>query len=132
MAAKAVGIVLDDVSVEVVNDFYWDRMLDDDGTGHLGKATIRILIESEASSAEIERVKEIAIDAWAVGQALMNKTAVSPNLMINGDNWDNYHKGPGTSESDESYDGDLKLSSVTPEIKYPEYAELWDVRFMST
>ena len=127
MAARAVGIVLDDVSVEVVNDFYWDRMLDDDGTGHLGKTTVRILIESEATTAEIERVKEIAMDAWSVGQALMNKTAVTPNLMINGDNWDNYHKSPGTSESDESYDGDLKLSSVTPEVKYPEYAELWDV-----
>jgi uncharacterized OsmC-like protein len=128
MAAKAIGVVLDDVAVEVVNDFYWDRMMDDDGTGHLGKSAVRILIESQATSAEIERVKEIAINSWAVGQALMNKTAVTPNLMINGDNWDNYHKGPGTSESDESYDGDLKLSSITPDIKYPEYAELWDVK----
>jgi uncharacterized OsmC-like protein len=127
MAAAVTGVILDDVKVEVVNDFYWDRMMDDDGTGHLGKSTVRILIESDASTAEIERVKEIAMDAWAVGQALMNKTAVTPNLMINGDNWDNYHVGPGTSDSDVSYDGDLNLSSVTPEVKYPEYAELWDV-----
>lgn len=127
MAARAVGVVLEEVTVEVVNDFNWDRMLDDDGTGHLAKTTVRIIIESEATAAEIERVKEIAVNAWAAGQALMNKTAVSTNLMINGDNWDNYHVRPGTSESDESYDGDLKLSSVTPEIKYPKYAELRDV-----
>ncbi|MEA1989209.1 MAG: OsmC family protein [Pseudomonadota bacterium] len=126
MAARAVGVVLDDVTVEVVNDFNWDRMMDDDGTGHLAKTAVSILVESEGTAAEIKRVKEIAIDAWAAGQALMNKTAVSTNLMINGDNWDNYHVGSGTSESDESYDGDLKLSSVTPEIKYPKYAELWD------
>jgi uncharacterized OsmC-like protein len=127
MAAKAVGVALDDVSVEVVNDFHWDRMMDDAGTGHLTKTTVRILIESNASIAEIESVKKIAIDAWSVGQALMSKIPVSPNLIVNGDNWDNYHVGPGTSESDESYDGDLKLSSVTQEIMYPEYAELWDV-----
>jgi len=127
MAARAVGVVLDNVTVEVVNDFNWDRMIDDDGTGHLAKTTVKIIIESEATTAEVKRVKKIAIDAWAAGQALMNKTAVSTNLIINGDNWDNYHVGPGTSESDESYDGDRKLSSVTPEIKYPKYAELWDV-----
>jgi uncharacterized OsmC-like protein len=127
MAAKAVGVVLNDVTVEVVNDFNWVRMMDDDGTGHLAKSTVRILIESDASTAAIENVKKIAIDAWAVGQALMNKTPVTPKLIVNGDSWDNYHVGPATSESDESYDGDLKLSSVTPEIMYPEYAELWDV-----
>lgn len=125
-AANVVGIILDDVTVEVVNDFHWDRMMDDDGIGNLDKSTVRILIESDAATSEIERVKEIAIDAWAVGQALMNKTAVTPNLIINGDSWDNYHVGPGTSESEVSYDGDLKLSSVTPEIKYPEYAQLWE------
>ncbi len=125
MAARAEGIVLDNVSVEVVNDFYWDRMMDDDGTGHLGKSTVRILIESDATDAEIQRVKEIAIDAWAVGQALMNKTAVTPNLMVNGQNWDNYKASPGTSETDESYDGDVKMSSVTPEIMYPSQIELW-------
>ena len=124
MAARAEGVVLDNVKVEVVNDFYWDRMLEDDGTGHLGKSTVRVLIESEATEAEIQRIEEIAIDAWAVGQALMNRTAVSPNLMINGQNWDNYKLSPGTSETHESWDGDVKLSSVTPEILYPTQIEL--------
>jgi len=126
MAAKAVGVVLEDVTVEVVNNFNWDRMMDDDGTGHLAKTAVKIIIKSEATAAEIKRIKKIAVNAWAAGQALINKTAVTTNLIINGDNWDNYHEKPGTSESDESYDGDRKLSSVTPEIKYPKYAELWD------
>jgi uncharacterized OsmC-like protein len=126
MAADAVGIVLNDVTVEVVNDFHWDRMMDDDGTGHLGKSTVRILIASNASTDEIEAVKESAMNAWAAGQALMNKTPVVTNLIINGENWDHYHVGPGISESEKSYDGDLQLSSVTQEIKYPEYAELWN------
>jgi uncharacterized OsmC-like protein len=127
MAARAEGVVLDKVSVEVVNDFYWDRMMEEDGTGHLGLSTVRILVESDAAEAEIQRIKEIAIDAWAVGQALMNKTPVSPNLMVNGQNWDNYKVSHGTSETDESYDGDVKLSSVTPVIEYPSHIELMEV-----
>jgi uncharacterized OsmC-like protein len=127
MAAKVVGVVLDDVTVEVVNDFHWERMMDNDGTGHLAKTTVRIIIKSDASTAAIENVKKIAIEAWSVGQALMNKTPVTTNLIVNGNSWDNYHVGPGTSKSDKSYDGKLKLSSVTPKIMYPEYAELSDI-----
>lgn len=126
MAAKAIGITLDKVSVEVVNDFHWDKMLDSDGTGHLGKTSVRILIESSASIAEIERVKQIAIDAWAAGQALMNKTPVTPTLIVNGENWSHYKASPGTTESVESYDGELKLSSVTPTVKLPSHIKLWE------
>lgn len=78
MAAKAIGITLDKVSVEVVNDFHWDRMLDS--------------------------------DAWAAGQALINKTPVTPTLIVNGENWSHYKASPGTTESVESYDGELNLA----------------------
>ena len=124
MAAELEGVVLDDVTVEVRNDFRWDDMMADDGTGHLDLTTVNIIIESDASEVTIESIKETAIEAWAVGEALMNETAVVPNLMINGDDWDLYYSTPGTSNSDESYDGDMKLSFVTDVPRVPAYLEL--------
>jgi uncharacterized OsmC-like protein len=126
MAAEAWGVVLDDVTVEVINDFHWEDMMEDDGTGHLGLSTVNIIIKSDESEEVIERIKETAINGWAAGQALMNETEVVPNLVINGDNWNLYNATPGTSPNEVSYDGDVLMSSVTEEVVYPEYTELWE------
>jgi len=124
MIAEQEDVVLDNVIVEVLNDFYWDDMMASDGTGHLGLTTVNIIIESEASDEVIQKIKEEAIDAWAAGEALRNETEVVPNLVVNGDNWENYYAMPGTSKSDQSYDGDMKLSSITDVPKTPKYLEL--------
>jgi len=126
MAAEVEGVELDDVRVEVINDFHWENMMDDDGTGHLGLSTVNIVIESDASDEVIEGIKESAINGWAAGQALMNETKVIPNLVINGDHWNLYNASPGTSLSEVSYDGDVLMSSVTEEVMYPDYTELWE------
>ena len=125
MAAEVEGVSLDDVKVEVLNDFYWDEMMEADGTGHLGLSSVNIVIESDLPDEVIERIKEIAINGWASGQALMNETKVVPNLIAGRDNWDIYNAEPGTSKNEISYDDDVLMSSVTKEIQYPEYAELW-------
>lgn len=126
MAAEVEGIVLDDVTVEVINDFHWEEMMADDGSGHLGLSTVNIIIESDASDEVIERIKETAINGWAAGQALMNETVVIPNLVTKGDNWSIYNATPGTSLSEISYDGDVLMSSVTEDIMYPQYTDLWE------
>jgi len=124
MAAELQGIELDYIAVEVLNDFRWNDMMAEDGTGHLDLSTINIIIEGDATEEEIEGIKEIALNAWAVGQALVNETEVITHLEANGDDWDVYNAKPGTSKSDESYDGELKVSSVTEEPRMPEYLEL--------
>jgi len=124
MVAKLENIVLDNVTVEVLNDFHWDNMMTADGTGHLDLTTINIIIESNASDKVIQKIKKQAINAWAVGEALRNKTEIVPNLIINGNNWENYYATPGTSKSDESYDGNMKLSSITDVPRIPKYLEL--------
>jgi uncharacterized OsmC-like protein len=126
MAAQWEGIVLDDVKVEVVNDFYWDEMMADDGNGNLGLSSVNIIIESDAPDEVIESIKERAINGWASGQALMNEITVIPNLITDGDNWESYKAVPGTSSSEVSYDGDVIMSSVTDEIQYPQYTDLWE------
>lgn len=126
IAAEVVGVALDDVTVEVVNDFYWDEMMADDGTGHLGLCSVNIIIESDAEDDVIENIKEIALNGWATGEALMGKTAVVPNLIVNGDVWNIYNATPGDSLNEVSYDGDVLMSSVTEAILYPEYTALWE------
>jgi uncharacterized OsmC-like protein len=122
--ANLEGVVLDNITVEVSNDFRWDDMMAADGTGHLDLTTINIIIESDASDAVIEKIKEEALNAWAVGEALRTKTTVIPHLVINGDDWDTYYAKPGTALSDVSYSGDMKLSSISDAPREPEYLEL--------
>lgn len=122
--ANLEGVVLDNITVEVSNDFRWDDMMAADGTGHLDLTTINIIIESDASDAVIEKIKDEALNAWAVGEALRTKTTVIPHLVINGDYWDNYYATPGTAKSDVSYSGDMKLSSISDAPREPEYLEL--------
>ncbi|MDY0234771.1 MAG: OsmC family protein [Gudongella sp.] len=123
MAAELEGVELDHIAVEVLNEFRWYDMMASDGNGNLELSTVNIIIESDASEEVIQRIKETAINAWSAGNALKNKTEVIPNLIINGDNWEIYNAKPGTSKSEVSYDGDIKLSSVTDVPKMPEYLE---------
>lgn len=124
MAAELEGVVLDHVTVEVLNNFRWDDMMAIDGNGNLDVSSVNIIIESDASNEAIQGVEDIAMNAWAVGNALMNETKVVTNLRTNGDDWDIYNAKAGTSKSDVSYDGDMKLSSVTELPRMPEYLEL--------
>lgn len=126
MVAELEGVDLENVTVEVCNNFRWDKMLEADGTGHLDLCDVNIIIESDLPETTIESIKETALNAWAVGEALMNKTAVEPNLLINEDDWNYYGATPGTSKSDESFDGDVRLSYVNDVAKFPEHVELFE------
>ena len=123
-AAEVQGVELDDVKVEVMNTFRWNEMISDDGTGHLDVTTTNIIIESDASEEEVQSVIDMAINAWAAGEALRNETVIEPALIVNGENWDIYGAAPGTSPSEVSVVGDLTMSRVTDEPRYPEYIEL--------
>lgn len=123
-AAEVKDVVLDDVRVEVHNTFYWDEMMSAEGKGYLGVTTTDIIIESSESAAVIEDIKEIALNAWTAGEALANKTEVIPELVVNGDVWDNFRAAPGTTDSDESYVGGYQMSKITEEIVVPTYVEL--------
>lgn len=123
-AAEVKGVELDNVTVEVMNTFYWVDMSSEEGQGNLGVSTTNIMIESDASEALIQEITEMALNSWAAGQGLMNEVVVEPHLIVNGNSFEVYNATPGTSNSEVSYDGDVQLSSVTEEPVYPEYIEL--------
>jgi uncharacterized OsmC-like protein len=123
-AASVQNVVLDSIKVEVLNTFRWDEMLSEDGSGHLDVTTTNIIIESNASQEDVQKVIDIAINSWSAGEALRNETTIEPTLVINGDNWKEYRSKPGTSLSDVSVVDGLKMSSVTEVPRVPETIDL--------
>lgn len=123
-AAEVLEVELDYVCVEVTNDFRWDDMLADDGTGHLDISSVNIIIESDLSEKTISEIKEMALASWAVGEALANATSIEPELVVNGDNWDEFRAIPGTTNSDVSMVGNLQMSQISDPVAYPTYTEL--------
>lgn len=121
--AEVKGIELDNVKVEVLNKFRWNDMMSTNGAGFLDYTTTNIMIESDASQEIIHEIKELAMKAWTVGEALKNETVIKPTLVINGDNWNRYQSSPGTVLTDESFDGNFRLSSITDTPKKPYYLE---------
>jgi hypothetical protein len=99
-------------------------MMSEEGKDFLDVTTTDILIESNESEALVGEIVEMALNAWTAGEALANKTEVIPELVVNGDCWDNYRALPGTANSDESYVDDYQTSKITEEVVLPTYIEL--------
>lgn len=122
-AAEFKGLVLDNIKVEVLNKFRWNEMLSAEGAGFLDVTTTNIIIESRASKELIQEIKEMALNSWTAGEALRNETVIEPSLIVNKDDFGNYHATPGTTLSENSFVDDMKLSSVTDVPKKPRYLE---------
>ncbi len=123
-AAEVKGVELENVKVEVLNNFRWDDMMSDDGAGFLDLSSTNIIIESSASEEVIQEIKEIALNSWTAGEALRNETVIEPALVVNGNNWEEYRSIPGTANSDESFVGEFRVSHITDVPREPEYLEL--------
>jgi uncharacterized OsmC-like protein len=125
-AAEVKGVELDNVKVEVLNTFRWDDMMAANGAGFLDVSTTNIIIESSASIEVIQEIKEMALKSWTAGEALRNETVIKPTLVVNKNNFQNYHATPGTTLSENSVVDGLALSSITAVPKKPQYLELAD------
>lgn len=122
-AAEVKGVELDSVKVEVLNNFYWEDMMSAEGAGFLGQTNTNIIIESSESEEVIQEIKEMAINSWTAGEALANETIIEPSLLVNGDDRELYRSAPGTSLSDESFEGDLRISYITEGPKESDYLD---------
>ena len=123
-AAKEKDVSLNNIKVEVLNKFRWNKMSSSNGAGFLDVTTTNIIIDSDVSQAKVQDVINLALQAWTAGNALKNETVIEPHLVINGNNFDTYKATPGTSASEISYDADFLLTSVTGSATLPEFLEL--------
>jgi len=82
------------------------------------QSSLNILIKSDESSDKINEMKKLALQAWAVGEGLANKTTIDAKILINADDWAGLQPSGGRVGSPVSMDNGFKISDVTSDIKF--------------
>lgn len=80
---------------------------------------------------KVEPKKTLALRFWVAGDGLANMTEIEPELVINGEHWDNKGSLNGSVASDVSIDSQLILTSKTTALE-PETLELGEDVGMSS
>ncbi|MBD1262056.1 OsmC family protein [Maribacter polysiphoniae] len=120
-AAEVKGVELDNVKVEILNKFRWNEMMSPEGAGFLDVTTTNIIIKSKVSKELIGEIKKMALNSWTAGEAIRNETVIEPTLIVNNNDFEDYHATSGTTLSEISIVDGLKLSSITKVSIKPEY-----------
>jgi uncharacterized OsmC-like protein len=107
---------VEDVKVESKIFFRWSDPMTDKWSGFTDKVVSNILIKSSESPEKIKELKERALKAWAVGEALENKTTIDVGILVNADDWAGLQARPGRVETPVSIDNGLTITNVTPDL----------------
>ena len=107
---------VEDVKVESKIFFRWSDAMSDNWSGYTDKVTSNILITSNESPEKIKELKEKALQAWAVGEGLAQKTTIDVGILINADDWAGLEARPGKVESPISVDNGRTITNVTPDL----------------
>lgn len=114
---QILDLVVEDIKVEGKVFFRWDQPFSDNWTGFTDKVITNILIKSSETPEKIKELKELAVKAWAVGEALKNKTKVDAEIILNGEYWKNNGASFGKIGSSIAKEDGFTLLKVTDEIK---------------
>lgn len=107
---------VDDVKVESRIIFRWADTMTDTWSGYTDKVTTNIIITSNESPKKIRALKDLAINAWAVGEGLAHKTTIDAAVVINADSWAGLTPRAGKVETPISMDKGFKLTDVTSDL----------------
>jgi len=108
---------IEDVKVETEFFFRWSDIMTDNWSGYTDKVVTNIIIKSNESPEKIKELKKMAINAWSVGEALANTTAIDAANVINGDNWEGQEASPGIVSSPVSNDNGRIITNTTPALQ---------------
>jgi uncharacterized OsmC-like protein len=107
---------VEDVKVESKIFFRWSDAMSDNWSGYTDKVISNILITSNEPPEKIKELKEKALQAWAVGEGLAQKTTIDVDILINADDWAGLEARPGKVESPISVDNGRTITNVTPDL----------------
>lgn len=107
---------VEEVKIESKIFFRWSDPMTNNWTGYTDKVVSNILIKSTESPEKIKELKEKALQAWAVGEGLANKTAIDVGIFINTDDWAGLQPAPGKVPSPISMDNGRTITNVTPDL----------------
>lgn len=107
---------VENVKVESKIFFRWADPMSEKWSGFTDKVISNILIKSGESPEKIKALKEKALNAWAVGEGLANKTTIDVGILINADDWAGLEARPGKVESPISVDNGRTITNVTADL----------------
>ena len=120
---EILNLDIDSLKVEAQVFFRFHAPMSTQWAGFTDKVIANILIESTESSEKIAALKTLALRSWVAGDGLANATDIEPELVINGEHWDNRGSTNGSVPNDVSLDNDLTLTAKAAALK-PDTLEL--------
>ena len=114
---QIMGLEVEDVKVETEFFFRWNDIMTDNWAGFTDKVVTNIIIKSDESPEKIKALKEMAIRAWSIGEALANTTKIDAANVINGDEWDGQAAQPGQVSSPVSTNNGRTITNTTPALQ---------------
>lgn len=115
-AIDVMGLDVEDVKVESKIIFSWADTMTSKWSGYTDKVTSNIIVKSNESPEKIKALKEMALKAWAVGEALANKTTIDAATVVNADNWSGMTPAMGSVPSPISMDNGFKITDIVPDL----------------
>lgn len=117
-AIVVLGLDVEDVKVESKIFFRWSDTMSAKWSGYTDKVISNILIKSNEPTEKIQAVKKLALQSWAVGEGLANKTTIDAKILVNTDDWAGLRPSAGKIGSPVSIDNDFKITDVADDIKF--------------
>lgn len=114
---QVMDLDVEEVKVESKIFFRWNDTMTADWSGYTDKVISNILIKSGESAATIAELKERALNAWAVGEGLANKTTIDVGIIVNADKWAGLTPRAGRVDTPVSIDNGRVITNVTPDLK---------------
>ncbi len=110
-AIKIMDLDVASAKVETKVFFRFDDPFTPNWKGYTDKLIANILIESNEPVEKITEVKRMAVQAWAVGECIMNETPVDAQFVFNTTIWETESASNGKVANSDSYDNGLKITS---------------------
>ncbi|NPD47685.1 MULTISPECIES: carboxymuconolactone decarboxylase family protein [unclassified Lentimicrobium] len=110
-AIKIMDLEVVSAKVEAQVFFRFDEPFTPKWKGYTDKVVANILIESEEAPEKIAEVKRMAVQAWAVGECIINPTPVDAKFVFNTQIWETESASVGKVKGSDSYDNNMKISA---------------------
>jgi uncharacterized OsmC-like protein len=108
---------VENIKVEGKVFFRWNNAFTDNWLGFTDKVITNIIIKSSETPEKIKELKEFAVRAWSIGEALKNKTNVDAEILLNGKYWKNKGAKLGKVGNSIAKENGFTLLNVTKPIK---------------